>query len=139
MTGVQTCALPILLVVTYWIIASNRLILCALHPQLASSRGIQVGLTQTIFTVAVAVIVTLSISWVGILILNSLLVLPAASARNVAANMMQYHLFSVLIALFAGIVGLILSYILGASAGAAISLVLAAIFLISFLLRKVRS
>jgi len=132
-------AVVLMLVVLYWIVASNRLILCALHPQLASSRGIKVDLTQTVFTVAVAVIVTLSISWVGILILNSLLVLPAASARNIAANMKQYHLFSILIALLAGITGLILSYILGASAGAAISLVLAVIFLISFLFRKVRS
>lgn len=132
-------AIVLLLVVGYWIFASNRLILCALHPQLASSRGIPVNLTQTVFTAAVAVIVTLSISWVGLLILNSLLVLPAAASRNIAANMKQYHLFSVLIALIAGISGLVLSYILGVSAGAAISLVLAVIFLISFFLRKVRA
>ena len=132
-------SIVLLCVLIYWIIASNRLILCALHPQLASSRGIRVDLTQTIFTVAVAVIVTLSISWVGLLILNSLLVLPAAASRNIARNMRQYHLFSVLIALVAGIAGLVLAYCFGASAGAAISLVLAVIFLISFLLRKVRS
>lgn len=132
-------AIVLLLVIGYWIISSNRLILCALHPQLASSRGISVNLTQTIFTAAVAVIVTLSISWVGLLILNSLLVLPGASARNIANNMKQYHILSVLIALAAGIIGLVLSYALGASTGAAISLVLAAVFMVSFLLRKVRS
>lgn len=138
-TEIGLIAIVLVLVIIYWIISSNRLILCALHPQLASSRGISVHLTQTIFTAAVAVIVTLSISWVGLLILNSLLVLPAASSRNISANMKQYHLFSVLIALFAGISGLVISYLLGASAGAAISLVLALIFLISFLFRKVRS
>jgi len=126
-------AIVLILVLIYWAIASNRLILCALHPQLASSRSIPVGITQTIFTAAVAIIVTLSISWVGLLILNSLLVLPGAASRNIAKNMKQYHLFSVLIALLAGIVGLILSYTLGSSAGAAISLVLAAVFMISFL------
>lgn len=138
-TEIGLLAIVLLLVVGYWIFASNRLILCALHPQLASSRGIPVNLTQTVFTAAVAVIVTLSISWVGLLILNSLLVLPAAASRNIAANMKQYHLFSVLIALIAGISGLVLSYILGVSAGAAISLVLAVVFLISFFLRKVRA
>jgi len=126
-------AIVLILVLIYWAIASNRLILCALHPQLASSRSIPVGITQTIFTAAVAIVVTLSISWVGLLILNSLLVLPGAASRNIAKNMKQYHLFSVLIALLAGIVGLILSYTLGSSAGAAISLVLAAVFMISFL------
>ncbi len=131
-------ALVLLGVVLFWILASNRLTLSAVYPQLASSRGIPVGLTQTVFTTALAVVVTLSISWVGLLILNSLLILPAAASRNLARNLKQYHLFSVLIALVASLVGLCVSYYLGTSAGAAISLVLALVFAISFLFRKVR-
>ncbi len=123
----------------FWTIASNRLTLTSVYPQLASSRGIPVHLTNTGFTTAIAIIVTLAISWVGLLILNSLLVLPGAISRNISRNLRQYHLFSVLAALFSGIAGLCISYYLGASAGAAISLVLALLFLVSFLLRKVRS
>ena len=131
-------ALTLLAVVIFWIFCSNRLALVNIHPALASSRGINVTLIQTIFTVLIAVVVTLSISSVGLLILNSLLVLPGASARNMARNLKQYHLFSVLFALVSGITGLTLSYYLGASAGAAISLCLALIFAISFGFRKVR-
>ena len=130
--------ITLLAIVIFWCFAGNRLLLSAIHPQLASSRGIPVGISQTIFTVAIAIVVTLSISSVGLLILNSLLVLPAAASRNVARNLKQYHLFSVLFALIAGLSGLTLSYYLGASAGAAISLVLALIFTISFGFRKVR-
>lgn len=132
-------AIVLMAVLVFWILFSNRLTLTAVHPQLASSRGIPVHITQTAFTVAVAVIVTLAISWVGLLILNSLLVLPAAAARNVARNLKQYHLFSILFALVAGLGGLILSYYLGSSAGAAISLALALIFAVTFCFRKVRS
>lgn len=132
-------ALVLLIVVVFWVIYSNRLTLTAIHPQLASSRGIPVGVSQTVFTVAIAVVVTLTISSVGLLILNSLLVLPAASARNVARNLKQYHLFSVLFALIAGIGGLVVSYYLGSSAGAAISLGLTLIFAVSFCLRKARA
>lgn len=132
-------ALILLGVLIFWIFASNRLILCSVHPQLASSRGISVGVTQTVFTVAIAVIVTLAISWVGLLILNSLLVLPGAASKNISKNVKQYHAFSVLIAFIAGISGLCLSYHLGTSAGAAISLILALLFAISFLFRKVKS
>ena len=132
-------ALVLLGVVIFWILYSNRLTLVSVYPQLASSRGISTGLTQTIFTVAVAVIVTLAISWVGLLILNSLLVLPGASARNIAKNLRQYHVFSVLFAFVAGVTGLVLSYYLGSSSGAAISLVLVLIFGISFCFRKVRA
>lgn len=129
-------AIVLVLVILFWILSSNRLTLTAIHPQLASSRGIPVGLSQMLFTVTIAVVVTLSISSVGLLILNSLLVLPGASARNISRNLQQYHGYSVVFALMAGIAGLTISYYLGCSAGAAISLILAAIFTGTFLLRN---
>lgn len=138
-TEIGMLALVLLGVLIFWVLYSNRMALTAIHPELASSRGIPVGVSQTIFTTAIAVVVTLSISSVGLLILNSLLVLPAASARNVARNLRQYHLFSVIFALVAGIAGLVVSYYLGASAGAAISLIMALIFAVTFCLRKVRA
>ena len=131
-------ALTLLAVMIFWVICSNHLTLVNIHPALASSRGVNVSLMQTVFTVAIAVVVTLSISSVGLLILNSLLVLPAAAARNVAKNLRQYHLFSILFALLAGIFGIVASYYLGASAGAAISLCLALVFAVTFAFRKVR-
>ena len=132
-------AIVLILVVAFWVLYSNRLTLTAIHPQLASSRGISDKWTQTLFTTAIAIIVTLAISWTGLLILNSLLVLPGASARNVAKNLKQYHLFSVLFALTAGLGGLVVSYFFGASAGATISLGLTLIFAVSFCLRKGRA
>ena len=131
--------LVLLAMVIFWILCANRLTLTAIHPQLASSRGIPVKLSQGMFTTAIAVVVALSISSVGLLILNSLLVLPAAAARNVAKNLRQYHGISILFALIAGLGGLTASYYLGASAGASISLILALIFAISFCLRKRRA
>ena len=132
-------AITLLAVILFWVFFSNRLCLTAIYPQLASSRGIPVGLSQTLFTVAIAVVVTLSISSVGLLILNSLMVLPAAAARNVARNLRQYHGYSVLFTLFAGISGLTISYYIGCSAGAAISLILALIFSVTFIFRSRRA
>ena len=132
-------AMVLLAVVVFWVLCANRLTLTLIHPQLASSRGVPVKAHRTGFTVAIAVVVTLCISSVGLLILNSLLVLPAASARNVARNLKQYHGYSVLFALASGIGGLTVSYHLGCSAGAAISLILAFIFAVTFGFRKARS
>ncbi len=131
-------ALVLLGVGIFWCLFSNRLTLTLIYPQLASSRGIRTGLSQALFTTAIAVVVTLIIPSVGLLILNSLLVLPAAAARNVSKNLQQYHGFSVGFALFSGIGGLVVSYYLGCSAGAAICLILALIFAVSFLTRKGR-
>lgn len=125
-------------VIIFWILFSNKLVLSAIHPQLAASRGIRINLLQGIFTSFIAIIVTLTISSVGLLILNSLLVFPAAASRNMSRNQKQYTLRSILFASVACISGLILSYFLGASSGASISLVLALIFAFSFAFRKVR-
>ena len=131
-------AMALAAVLIFWVLCSNRLMLVSVHPQLASSRGFSVNLMQCVFTCAVAVVVTLAISRVGLLILNSLLVLPGAAARNISRNLRQYHGFSVLFALIASVAGLVISYYWGASAGATISLVLVLLFAVSFCFRKAR-
>ena len=129
-------ALILLLILALWALSFNQLMLSAVHPALANSRGIKVFWQETIFSVAIAVVVTISMTWVGLMVINSLLVLPAAAARNVSRNMYQYHLLSLLGALCAGIAGLMTSYYIGASAGASITLYLAGWFMLTFLLRK---
>lgn len=96
-------ALVLLAVVLLWVFGSNRLVLTAVHPQLASSRGVATKRNETLFTVAIAIVVTLAMSWVGLMVINSLLVLPAAASRNLARNLRQYHLLSVLSALVCGL------------------------------------
>ena len=129
-------ALVLLAVVVLWVLASNRLVLTAVHPQLAGSRGISCRRYETLFTVCIAVVVTLAMSWVGLMVINSLLVLPAAAARNVARNLRQYHLISVCGALACSLAGLLTAYQLGCSAGATVALYLALFFAVTFCLRK---
>ena len=93
-------------------------------------------MVQGLFTLVIAVVVTMALSWVGLLVINSLLVLPAAASRNFAGNLRQYHLFSILGALVCGILGLMASYYWGCSTGAAISLLLAVYFFAGFALRR---
>ena len=128
-------ALVLLAVVLLWVFGSNQLVLTAVHPQLASSRGIATKRNETLFTVAIAIVVTLAMSWVGLMVINSLLVLPAAASRNLARNLRQYHLLSILSALGCSLLGLMTAYLLGCSAGATIALYLAAYFAVSFALR----
>ena len=129
-------AIVLVCVLVFWVLYSNRLILASVHPQLASSRGFSTFFVQTAFTTVVAVVVTLAISWVGLLILNSLMILPGAASKNIAKNIKQYHFYSFIFALIASIAGLCISYYLGSSAGAAICLVLAILFALSFVFRK---
>ena len=129
-------AIILVLVVALWVISFNDLMLSAIHPALADSRGVKVFWQETLFSMAIAVVVTVSMTWIGLMVINSLLVLPAASARNVARNMGQYHLVSLSGAILSGIAGLMTSYYIGASAGASITLYLALWFLVTFVCRK---
>jgi zinc transport system permease protein len=128
----------LLLLILFWVFSLNKLMLSAVHPALADSRGIHLFWQEVLFTSAIAVVVTLSMTWVGLLVINSLLVLPAAAARNLARNMRQYHLISLLGAIFGGVAGLMTSYYLGSSAGASITLYLALWFAITFCFRGKR-
>lgn len=125
-----------ILVVVLWIFIFNKLLITSLNTSLANSRGMNTLLIEILFTCTIAIVVTLTVSWVGLLIINSLLVLPAAAARNISKNVRQYHLFSVLISLFSGVSGLILSYYLNTITGATIVLVSSSIFFITLILKR---
>ena len=121
-----------------WALLYNQLLLTSVSSSLARSRGIRIRLVETAFVVMVAVAVMLAIRWVGVLLINALLILPAAAGRNLARNSRQHALFSVLIALLSGVLGLFLAYAQDTSAGASIVLVAAAFYGLSLLLRKWR-
>lgn len=131
-------ALILLGVVILWVTSFNPMMLSSVHQALADSRGIRVVWKNFLFTAAITVVVTITMTWVGLLVINALLVLPGAAARNVARNLPQYHLVSVVGGLVCGIGGLLVSYYLGASTGASITLLLAVWFFVSLLFRKSR-
>ena len=131
--------LLLVVVVLLWLFFFNRFLLASLNPDLAASKGIPTGVYQMAFMVVVAVLVTATIKWVGILLISSLLVLPAAGARKIARSMRSYHFWSIGIALVSGVAGLILSYYAGTAAGGTIVLVAAGIFFVTFLLGRRRA
>ena len=124
------------LVLAVWGLVYNKLLLISVNRTLAASRGVRVALYENLFSVMVAVVVMLSIKWVGILLINSLLILPAAAARNISRSVRQYHIFSVAFGLLAGVGGLIASWYMGTSSGATIVMIAAGIFFVTYVLRK---
>jgi zinc transport system permease protein len=127
----------ILLITTLvWLLFYNRMLVVSVNLSYADSLGIQTLPVELIFTVLVAVIVTISIPWIGLLTINSLLVLPGASARNIARNSRKYHFWSVLFSLVSGLGGLMISYCLGTATGATIVLFSVCIFLFTLIINR---
>jgi len=103
--------LLILFVVTALIMAwrYNQFCLASFNPSLARSRGVAVKLNNYIFVVLLALIVNFSISAVGVLLINALLIVPAATAANLAPNMRKMFLYTLGINVATGIGGLAVS------------------------------
>ena len=121
-----------------WALLYNALLVTSVDSFLARSRGIKTRLVECAFVVMVAVAVMLSIRWVGVMLINALLILPAAAGRNIARSARQHAVWSVVLALFSGIAGLTLSYYLDTSAGASIVLVSALCYAVSLAVRSAR-
>ncbi len=125
--------------VALWAVMYNALLLTGINVSLAQSRGIRTKLTEYAFAVLLAVAVMLAIRWVGVMLINALLILPAAAGRNLAKNARQHAVISVLIALICGIAGLLSAYYWDTSAGAAIVLYAAAAYGASLGVRTLRN
>ena len=131
----EIVSLFVLLCVTmlFWAFCFNHLHAMSVNESLARSKGIRTKILDNLFVVIIALIIMLSVKWVGILIINALLILPAASSRNLASNMREYHLFSVIISVFSGIFGLLLSYYNSTATGPTIVIVASVIFFMTLL------
>ena len=92
----------------------------------------RIRLIENLFSVFIALMVMLSIKWVGILIINALLILPAASSRNISENLREYHFFSILYSVFSGIVGLFISYYTNVATGPMIVIIASVIFFATY-------
>ena len=123
--------------VAIWVVMYNGLLLTSVNPSLAKSRGVRTALCECAFVVLVAVAVMLSIRWVGVMLINALLILPAAAGRNLARNSRQHAVWSVVIAMVCGLAGLFSAYSWNTSAGAAIVLYAAGCYALSLAWRTV--
>ena len=137
-SGADIGSLVIALAVTIvaWAYLFNPLLLTSVNAPLARSRGVRARQVEYGFVILVAITVMLSIRWVGVMLINSLLILPAAASRNVARNAAGYIRMSVLFSIFSGVAGLVLSYYLNTSAGAAVVLVAACLYFATLPLRR---
>jgi zinc transport system permease protein len=128
--------IALIVVLVVWSFIYNKLLLISINRELAASRGVKTVLYENIFVIVVAVVVMLSIKSVGILLINSLLILPAASARNISKNSRSYLGLSVITSVVCGVGGLIASFYINTSAGSTIVMVLAIVFFVTYAIRK---
>jgi len=120
--------------VAFWCIFINGLAAASLNRALAKSKGLNVDFLELIFSILVAVVVMIAVRWIGILLINALMILPSAASRNISENMREYHGFALLFALVSGVLGLFLSYFVGIATGPSIVIFASVIYFSTYIL-----
>lgn len=128
-------AIAFVIVLIVWSLVFNKLHTMSINTSLAKSKEINVMLIDNIFVTTISIIVMLSIRWIGILLINSLLILPAASSRNIAKNVRQYHRYAIIFSIVTGLLGIVISYYANIPTGPAIVILSGIVYLITFAIK----
>ena len=132
----------------YWIVAGSALVLLILvplwrpllaitvHDELARVEGLPVAAIRLALMLLIALVIAVAMKIVGVLLITSLLIIPAAAAQRHARTPEQMALGASLLGLLAVCGGLSLSWFQDTPAGPSIVVCAAALFLLSFLLRR---
>jgi zinc transport system permease protein len=83
----------------------NELTFASFNPTLARTRGLNLTLNNYLFIVLLALVVNLSIKVVGALLINAMLVVPAAAAANLSRNLRQMFRLTVVFCIGSGLLG----------------------------------
>ena len=119
----------------------NRLMLTGLNPALAAVRGVPVTALNYMIIILIALITVASVKIIGAVLVEALLIIPAASARNISSSLKSFIIYSVLFAMFSAITGIILPVELNLSvpSGAAIIITATILFIITMIIRIMRT
>jgi zinc transport system permease protein len=131
-----------------WIVGGSALVLGVLawlwrpllaltvHEELARVEGLPVGALRLALMLLIAVVIAVAMKIVGVLLITSLLIIPAAAAQRHARSPEQMAAGASLVGLLAVCGGLALSWYQDTPAGPSIVVSAAGLFLLSFLLPR---
>jgi len=116
----------------------KRLLFMTFDPEVAPIYGINVGLVDSLFALAMAATIVASINVVGVTLIAATLVIPATTARLLTDSFARMIVLSTVFGALAGIAGMYVSYWLDISSGATIVLLEAAGFAATLAATRVR-
>ncbi|HSS48753.1 MAG TPA: metal ABC transporter permease [Thermoanaerobaculia bacterium] len=116
----------------------NGLLLDSLSPPLASVENVDSAYVEYLFAVLLTVAIVVSLKVIGALLVEALVVVPAAAARNLARSTRAYLLWSIGIAFLAGAGGLGISTRLLVPTGGAVVLALSLLFFVTLAVGALR-
>lgn len=118
----------------------NHMLLGSFSASLGQARGVPVKLVDYVFVVLITLVTVACVKIIGAVLVEALLVIPAAAARNVSRSIREFVVYSVVFATVSCLVGIIapMQYNIPVPSGGAIILVAALLFVITMVLRNIQ-
>ena len=118
-------------VIVFVIAARDRMIVTLLSPDVALTTGINVPRLNLLYLLAFALTIALGLRYLGVLLMGSLIIIPAATARRLARDLTGMFTISVIVALASTLAGLWLAARWGKQSGPLIIAIAAGLFLVT--------
>jgi ABC-type Mn2+/Zn2+ transport system permease subunit len=124
------------LVVGFVLRAKDRLVIALVSPDIARTAGINVPVLDLQYLLAFALTVALGLRYLGVLLMGSLIIIPAATAKHLARSLNAMLVISIALAVLATVLGTYGAPLLHVASGALTITIAAGFFLVSLLLRR---
>lgn len=125
-----------IIIFTVTAMISKKLILGVVSEDLAKTSGVNIGKINLVYLLLVGLVVALGVKFVGTLLTGALVIIPAATAKNLAKSIKNYHFLSVLTGILSVIIGITAAGYFGISSGPVIVLAGIVLFVMSYIFKK---
>lgn len=124
----------IIFAVTYLI--SKKLLLGVVSEDLAKSQGINTSKINLIYLLLVGLVVALGVKFLGTLLTGAMVIIPAASAKNVAKGIQGFHFLAIFFGVVSSTLGILIAKYFGISSGPAVVLTSVVLFIFSYIFKN---
>ena len=125
-------------VVSLVIIFFKQLLFYSFDPIGAEVKGLNTNFLNYLFLIILSVAIVASLQTVGIILVLSMLLIPAAASKQITDTFVPSIYVSIIFGVFSSVSGLYLSYFFNLPSGPTMSLVATSIFVICFLVSKLK-
>ena len=133
--GIMTLAgAVIIFIVTMFI--SKKLLLGVVSEDLAKSQKINISSVNLIYLLLVSLVVALGVKFLGTLLTGAMVIIPAATAKNLAKSIKSFHFLSIGFGIISSVIGILIAKNFSISSGPAVILTAVVFFVFSYIFKK---
>ena len=125
-------------VVSLIIIFFKQLLFYSFDPIGAEVKGLNTNFLNYLFLVVLSVAIVASLQTVGIILVLSMLLIPAAASKQITKTFVSSIYVSILFGVFSSVSGLYLSYFFNLPSGPTMSMVATSLFIVCFFVNKLK-